>query len=480
MNTHPPGEGADTTCTLAVLFVGALVFGVPVLALEQVVPRPASLAVLPRAGHALAGVMDFRGRAVPVVDLRQWRAGEQASCETLGQVAVVVDGHHWLGVLVDGVRGLSRIPSAQIQRMHHDEDDNEFFHSVAPMADTGELLSLLDPGRLMRRARAWSAVAGVDDAISRAAQELGSATASRTPPHVVLRLGEGWYGFPAQAVAEVLPRPSLQAVWGQGADSLGMLRWRGRDVPLVNPAVQLGVEPTTDPAPWVVIVQGTTEDAAAEPTTIALACHGMDQVRSFVAGEVQPAHNAALLCAPACSGIFLSPEGQSIRLVDTEHLIAQLGMRLNQASPPSAAQSVLHRDVRNEVAYVVFHARTPMAVPIDQLHEIMPLPPGHVAQAAIGPGSTVGSVTWRGKVLPLVDLQQRLWPGQPPRTEARRILITQVDGQLAGLLVGEVDRLIPRHGGTLTQIRLREDRNVNMITVNQDGQQVSYSLLEAV
>jgi chemotaxis signal transduction protein len=305
-------------------------------------------------------------------------------------------------------------------------------------------------------------------------------TTSRTQPHVVLRLGEGWYGFPAHAVAEVLPCPSLQAVWSQGPDSLGMLRWRGQDVPLVNPVLELGVEATSDPAPWVVIVQGSSPDSAAEPTTIALACHGMDQVRSFPAEEVQSADRAALLCAPACSGIFLSPDGQPIRLVDTGQLTNRLGMRLNQASPPSGTANVHHRGVRNEVAYVVFHARTRIAVPIDQLHEIMPLPVGHACPTPIGPGFTVGSVNWRGKVLPLVDLQRRLWPGQAPRTEARRILITRVDGQLAGLLVGEVDRLIPRQGGTLSQIRLRENQTVNMITVNQEGLQASYSLLEAV
>lgn len=480
MNAHPPGEGADSTRTLAVLFIGDLVFGVPVLALEQVVPRPASLASLPRAGQSLAGVLDFRGRAVPVVDLRQWRAGGQATCEPLTQVAVLVHGEHWLGVLIGGARGLTRVPSDRIQRLHHDDDPDEFFHSVAPGEGTGELLGLLDPGRLMRRAHTWSAAAGADDAASRVSQPAAGTTASHTQPHVVLRLGEGWYAFPAHAVAEVLPRPSLQAVWGQGSDSLGMLRWRGRDVPLVNPAVQLGVEATSDPAPWVVIVEDTLEDTSAEPTTIALACHGMDQVRSFPARQVQSADSAALLCAPACSGLVLSSQGHPIRLVDTGALVTRLGMRLNRASQPSVAQGVHQRGARNAVAYVVFQARTHMAVPIDRLHEIMPLPVDHAPPTPTGTGSTVGSVTWRGKVLPLVDLQRRLWPGQAPRTEARRILITEVDGQLAGLLVGEVDRIIPRHGGTLTQIHLREDQTVNMITVNRDGQQASYSLLEAV
>jgi chemotaxis signal transduction protein len=480
MRLDPSAGGLLNTRMEAVLVAGDLMFGVSPLAVEQVLPCPASLARLPRASECLAGVLSFRGRAVPVVSLNQWHAGAGAPTEPHTHVAVLTDGERRLGLLIHQVRGLARIQPDLVQRIHHDDDPNEFFHSVAPLDDSGTLLSLLDPGRLMRRAQAWSSGAlgdGDATATTNAAGNTGKAE-QRTDLLALLRLGTGWYGLPAMAVAELIARPSWQAWGGQGTELLGMMRWRERDIPVVHPAMSLGLETTAEPAPWMVIVQGQGTDEGGDPLTIAIPCHDMGRVRSFPASQVQACVSDKTPGAPACSGLVLEEDGRIVRLVDTRQLMGQVGMRLQAASGTRSETDADRPVVRNRLAHVVFQARMHLAAPIDQLQEIVPLPADFKAHAATGSDSTVGTIVWRQRVVPVVDLQRHLWPGEPLRTEHRRILITEQNGEVSGLLVGEVELLIPPNSGVITRMDLPGGRTLNMITVTQDHGQTSYRLID--
>ena len=109
---------------------------------------------------------------------------------------------------------------------------------------------------------------------------------------------------------------------------------------------------------------------------------------------------------------------------------------------------------------------------------LVPLPADFKAHAATGSDSTVGTIVWRQRVVPVVDLQRHLWPGEPLRTEHKRILITEQNGEVSGLLVGEVELLIPPNSGVITRMDLPGGRTLNMITVTQDHGQTSYRLID--
>lgn len=465
---EPTGDGD----VLAVLEVNGQRMGVAASSVVQVIVRPATLARLPRAGPTLAGVVSFRGRVVPVVDLALWVSGEPgAATSPPTHIAILTGEGAWIGLLIDAVRGLARIAPTDIQRLHHDDHPDEFFHSVAATGSEGQPLSLLDAGQLMRRARAWSADTGAD------ARDAAHGTPSNTTGggdstgrYAVVRVGQRLYGLPAEALAEVLPRPAVQAVLGSGSGLLGTLRWRGRDVPLVDPMPQLGSPDHVDGAPWVAIV--TDADRC-----IAVPCHGMDQVRAFASADVQNAASAQGLCSAACTGLVLQADGDPIRLVDASALVGAFNVAAisrQSATNPSARQA--HSAERNREAHVVFQARSRFAAPIHQLQEIMPLPAGFS-----DPGSAdglAGSLEWRGQAVPLIDLQRRLWPGAAPVTTPKRVLITHLGDQLAAVLVGEVEVLIPPLAGVQTHLRLPNGEPMGMITVEQDGARSSYRLID--
>lgn len=468
MHSNLPGRRERSTQTLALLVAGDLLFGVPALAVAHVLQRPASLAKVPRAGGSLAGVFSFRGRATPVVDLGHWRGEGNCQPQDQALVAVLADGEQRLGVLIDSVRGLIHVPSEQIQTVYHDDDPNEFFHRVATVGGSGQLLSLLDPGRLMRRAQAWATAASAAGPEGKSEVESDEMLTTHTEPFAMLRLGAAWCGLPARAVAEVLPRPQLQPLWGNGSELLGVMKWRGHDVPVVDCLRHLGLEASSECAPWVAILQGPPV-ANGEPGAIGLACHGLDQVQRFDRRDVQPITGVGHLHAPACAAMLVTLDGSTLRLLDEQHLFGQFGMQMKQAVASNGVQDRRASAVPNQKAHVVFHARVRMATPIDQLQEIMPWPQE---------GGAAGTVNWRGNLLPLMDLQQRLWPGEPRQTQVNRILIAHVNGQLAGLLVGDVESIIPPNVGTVTSATLLGGAPFDIITVDQGGHRASYTVMD--
>lgn len=477
--------------TQAVLAVGEWVFGVPARQVVQVVPRPTGMAHLPRAGSRLAGVLPFRRHAVPVIDLRTWHQPAAALETAPSFIAVLSDGAHWVGLLVQEARGLVQVPAGKIIQLHHDHQTDEFFHSVAT-CDNGELLSLLDPARLMAQTQVW-AKAATEDLVQRKAGDLPAADTAHDPsamggslqerishsdeytaPFAVLRLGQGLYGLPTDCVAELINRPEAQSVWSSGDRLLGMMRWRGRDIPLVNPHAELG-EPLQAGAPWVALLCDATQGPGGP--VIGLPCNGLERVQRHPTQRVQSTTGAEAMAGTACTGLIQTPEGP-LRLLDASSLVAQFAMQLDAPGASALGKASTSQPTGNPAAVVVFHARNRMAVPIGQLQSIEPLPdPALVAQAAQAPQPHT-LLNWRGQALPLICLQQRLWPGQAIRTPYRRVLITGLNGQPCAWLIGEVEQLIAPQAGQITRIRLPEGRDLSIITHELASVRSSYEMID--
>lgn len=489
------GTQQAATATQAVLAVGEWVFGVSAPRVVQVVPCPADLTQLPRAGHSLAGVLAFRGHAVPVIDLRTWHNPAGAAGGALPFIAVLADVGRWVGLLVAEVRGLVNVPPEQTLRLHHDDAADEFFHSVATLQG-GELLSLLDPARLMAQAQVWADAVDApppmtanappaneaghppDEPATRTAPS-ASATATDangmlTGPYAVLRLGQGLYGLPTDCVAELIKRPAAQTVWGHGDRLLGVMRWRERDVALVNPGPELG-EPLTASAPWVALLCDATQGPGGP--VVALPCNGLERVERYPTHRVQSVDGQEATGGTACTGLVQTDDGP-LRLLDANRLVTALAMNLDSPTGTAQAQLCAGHPVRNGTALVVFQARTRMAVPIAQLQSIEPLPDADLVERAAKAPRPHATLNWRGQALPLICLQQRLWPDKAVTTPYRRVLVTALQGQPCALLVGEVEQLIAPQAGQLTRIRLPEGRDLSIVTHELSTGRSSYELVD--
>jgi len=87
-------------------------YALPLSAIREVVVAPESFTRVPRSPKAMKGVMNLRGRVVPVVDLRELLEVGPGPVGGPGRVVLLDRGRRELGLLiseVDGIESLEKI-----------------------------------------------------------------------------------------------------------------------------------------------------------------------------------------------------------------------------------------------------------------------------------------------------------------------------------------------------------------------------------
>ncbi|MBV9086889.1 MAG: purine-binding chemotaxis protein CheW [Acidobacteriaceae bacterium] len=130
--------------------VGRETFGVPISQIYEIMRVP-EITSVPDAPEAVVGVMNLRGKIVPVVDLRR-RFGTKADAFTRRNRVVVaeVDGK-LVGLLVDSASEVLKLPQSEIQPAASLFQDQELNY-VSGVAKVNErLIILIDLVRVLER-----------------------------------------------------------------------------------------------------------------------------------------------------------------------------------------------------------------------------------------------------------------------------------------------------------------------------------------
>ena len=94
--------------------IGRETFGLPISLVHEIV-RPPEITSVPHAPEYVEGVMNLRGRIVPVIDLRR-RLGAGAGQNSKKNRVLVVDVEsRAVGLMVDGASEVLKISDAQIE-----------------------------------------------------------------------------------------------------------------------------------------------------------------------------------------------------------------------------------------------------------------------------------------------------------------------------------------------------------------------------
>lgn len=132
--------------------IGSDSFGLPIDAVEQVVPLPPRLTPLPKAPDFVQGVMNVRGQAIPVIDQAR-RFNGTAVQSAKPRVIVVRIGALTAGFIVDAVSEVAQVPESALREAPDlGAEGTRVFDRVAAIGDRDDLILIVSPRELLDRA----------------------------------------------------------------------------------------------------------------------------------------------------------------------------------------------------------------------------------------------------------------------------------------------------------------------------------------
>ena len=147
-------DGPSTASDQFIVFqLGGEEYGLPIESVDEVVRVPDTLTRLPKAPAFIEGVMNLRGRVVPVIDQRRrFKFAGQGERRRERIVVVRID-HMQAGFVVDTVSEVLSIPQSQLRPTPDlAADGSQVIDRVANIEMEGRLILLLNPRELLDRA----------------------------------------------------------------------------------------------------------------------------------------------------------------------------------------------------------------------------------------------------------------------------------------------------------------------------------------
>jgi purine-binding chemotaxis protein CheW len=130
--------------------IGRETFGLPIAMVREIVRVP-EITGVPNAPDYIEGVINLRGRIIPVVDLRK-RFGERAGeADKRHRIVVVEMEHRAIGLLVHSASEVLKIPPSEIEAPQNVFQEGELGYISGVAKLKGRLVILLDLGRLLER-----------------------------------------------------------------------------------------------------------------------------------------------------------------------------------------------------------------------------------------------------------------------------------------------------------------------------------------
>jgi len=142
------GLAASGELQLVSFNIGTEEFGVDILKVQEI-NRMVEITRVPQAPHFVEGVINLRGKVIPIVDLRKRFGLELKEHDKNTRIVVVDIGGNIMGMIVDSVSEVLRLPASTIEPPPEIVTgiNSEYIKGVAKLED--RLLIFLDLSRVI-------------------------------------------------------------------------------------------------------------------------------------------------------------------------------------------------------------------------------------------------------------------------------------------------------------------------------------------
>jgi purine-binding chemotaxis protein CheW len=242
------GDGdSDDTLELVSFAVDGQEYALPIDQVQEIVQAPESVSHVPNSGSRVLGVIDLRGRLLPVVSMRRVFDLPVTPLEPQNRIVVVSIGDGVVGVVMDTVREVLRVPRelvAPLPGVVVGEGRKTEVESVCRLEGGKRLVSVLSVGRMFDSPEVRDEIEEYREE-GPAMQEHNRTDDGRGAEElfVVFRLDHEEYAVDVDAVQEIIRVPEALIRVPKSYDFVeGLVNLRGTVLPVVDLRSRLGIE----------------------------------------------------------------------------------------------------------------------------------------------------------------------------------------------------------------------------------------------
>lgn len=112
--TQMHGISEDDLLQLVTFRIAEEEFGVDILAVQEII-RPTQITMVPQSAAFIEGVINLRGKVIPVINMRTRFGMPVAEFDSKTRIIVMEFEQKIVGILVDGVSQVLRIPVSTVE-----------------------------------------------------------------------------------------------------------------------------------------------------------------------------------------------------------------------------------------------------------------------------------------------------------------------------------------------------------------------------
>jgi purine-binding chemotaxis protein CheW len=243
----------DASINLVAFAIADQDYALPTTAVQEVLRLPGDIALLPHAETVVVGSIAVRDALLPLLSLRALLGLPGKTERRRARVVVVKIGAHRVGLVVDRMRAILRVPESRIDAVPAvlaRGSAEARVQAICRLDEGRRLVSVLAVEHLVREDLTARLLQGSEEVMA----EQNAADA--TEQFLVFQIGNEEFGLPVAAVVEVA-RPSAKLTRLPNAPDFvqGAMNLRGQIVPVIDQSRRFGATAATGARGRVIVVR---------------------------------------------------------------------------------------------------------------------------------------------------------------------------------------------------------------------------------
>jgi purine-binding chemotaxis protein CheW len=214
---------------------------------QEIVQVPETIIHIPRAGASVLGVITLRNRLLPLVSLRSLFDLQARELDEKSRIVVLALGSATVGLVVDGVREVLRVPKNEVDAMPallaRDGGLSEI-SEICRLESGKRLVSIISARNLFNQSAIKDALSNmkVNESNSHSDDSDNDEALEDDEQVVVFRLDKEEFGVPIRSVQEIVRVPDeLTRVPHAPQFVEGVINLRGSVLPVIDLRIRLGL-----------------------------------------------------------------------------------------------------------------------------------------------------------------------------------------------------------------------------------------------